>query len=70
MTSSTFPSGNYELRFRSLYRPGRGYVFPCDANGSVDLAALSAGLRAKYLEVRSVIGREFALPAILHCAGR
>ena len=55
----------YELRFCSLYRPGRGYTFPCDAAGRVDMDALSDGERDSYLYARALIGSELAMPAVL-----
>lgn len=54
----------YELRFRSMFEPGRGYAFPCDANGCVELDALSDGVRNNYLYARAVVGRELAAPAV------
>jgi hypothetical protein len=54
----------YELRFQSLFDQGRGYGFPCDAQGHVDIDALSERARLNYLYARTVIGREFALPAV------
>ena len=37
------PQGlDYELRFQSLFNEGRGYAFPCDAAGHVDMDSLSA----------------------------
>jgi hypothetical protein len=53
-----------ELRFQSLFDAGRAYAFPCDASGHVDLDALSDRSRANYLYARTVIGREFAHPAV------
>jgi hypothetical protein len=61
-TSSSHP--RYELRFRSLYRPGRGFTFPCDAAGRVDMDSLSDGERDTYLYARTVIGSELAMPAV------
>lgn len=58
---------NYELRFRSLFDEGRGLSFPCDATGQVDIDALSDRARANYFFARTVIGREFALPAVQPC---
>jgi hypothetical protein len=58
----------YELRFASLFIEGRGLAFPCDADGTVDLAALSERARSNYLHARMVVGREFSLPAVLPCA--
>jgi hypothetical protein len=65
-TSSMYTRGNvpYELRFRSLFNPGRGYSFPCDADGLVDLDALSDCERNSYFFARTSIGREFAVPAV------
>jgi hypothetical protein len=57
-------SRHYELRFRSLFDEGRGYAFPCDAQGQVDLDSLGERLLNTYLYARSVIGREFAKPAV------
>jgi len=54
----------YELRFRSLHNPGRGYAFACDARGQVDLDALSERARSNYLYARTVVGREFETPAV------
>ena len=58
------PKVRYELRFHSLYRPGRRYSFPCDACGRVDMDALSDGERHRYLYARAVIGHELSLPAV------
>ena len=57
-------SVHYELRFTSLFNPGRGYAFPCDASGQVDLDALSERARHNYFYVRSVIGREVLKPSV------
>lgn len=54
----------FELRFQSLFDEGRGLVFPCDASGRVDLDALSPRLRTNYLFARTLIGRDFATPAV------
>lgn len=58
------PHTAYELRFRSLFDEGRGLAFPCDAAGRVDLDALSPRARHNYFYARTVIGREFAMPAV------
>lgn len=57
-------TGDYELHFRSLFDEGRAYVFPCDATGLVDMDALSERARENYLYARTVIGREFSVPAV------
>lgn len=58
------PSTHYELRFRSLFDGGRGYAFPCDAAGHVDMDMLSDRARNDYLYARAVIGHEFSMPAV------
>jgi len=55
---------HYELRFQSLFHEGRGLSFPCDALGHVDIDRLSESLRLNYLFARTLIGREFAVPAL------
>jgi len=56
---------SFELRFPSLFHEGRALSFPCDAAGHVDLDALSDRARNNYFYARSVIGREFEMPAVL-----
>jgi hypothetical protein len=53
-----------ELRFDDLFVVGRGYAFPCDASGRVDMDALSERARTNYLYARAVVGRQTALPAV------
>jgi hypothetical protein len=55
---------SYELRFQSLFDESRAYAFPCDAAGLVDIDTLSAHARLNYFYARTVIGREFARPAV------
>jgi len=55
----------YELRFQSLFHEGRGYSFPCDAAGRVDIDALAEKARLNYLYARTVVGREVATPLVL-----
>jgi hypothetical protein len=55
---------HYELCFRPLKGEGRVPAFPCDAEGHVDIDSLSARARLDYFYARTVIGREFALPAV------
>ncbi len=56
--------GAYELRFQSLFHEGRALAFPCDAEGHVDMDALSERARGNYLYARAVVGREYATPAV------
>ncbi len=62
--STSHQASRYELRFRSLSSEGRCPAFPCDAAGHVDMDALSERGRLEYFYARTVIGREFALPAV------
>jgi hypothetical protein len=54
----------FRLCFRSLFDNGRGYAFPCDAAGHVDLDALTLRARDNYLFARAMVGRELAAPAV------
>jgi hypothetical protein len=54
----------YELRFQSLSHAGRGFAFPCDHQGRVDLDQLSERARINYFYARAVVGRELAVPAV------
>ena len=54
----------FELRFENLYDSGRGYAFPCDPNGLVDLDQLSEQARNNYLFARALVGRDLAVPAV------
>jgi hypothetical protein len=56
--------GRFQLCFRSLFDSGRGYAFPCDGNGQVDLDQLSEQARTNYLFARAMVGRELALPQV------
>jgi len=55
----------FELRFQSLFHQGRAMAFPCDAGGHVDLDGLTDRARENYFYVRTVIGREYAVPAVM-----
>jgi hypothetical protein len=57
-------SSEFQLRFQSLFDPGRGFAFPCDAEGHVDLDCLSERARNNYLYARAMVGREVATPAV------
>jgi hypothetical protein len=54
----------YEIRYQSLYHEGRALSFPCDAQGHVEMDALSEKARMNYLYARAVVGREYAAPAV------
>ncbi|MCB1998118.1 MAG: hypothetical protein H6933_00630 [Burkholderiaceae bacterium] len=55
----------FQLRFGSLFHPGRGLSFPCDAQGRVDLDHLCERERANYFYARTVVGREYATPEVV-----
>ena len=54
----------FELHFQSLFDSGRGFCFPCDPTGKVDLDQLSDRARSNYLFAHAVVGRELAIPAV------
>ena len=54
----------FQLCFRSLFQSGRGYAFPCDGEGHVDLDALSDRARDNYFYARAMVGRELSVPAV------
>jgi hypothetical protein len=62
MNRSTFD--HFQLRFQSLFDPGRGFAFPCDEQGHVDMDALTERARNNYLYARAMIGREVATPSV------
>ena len=62
--NATTPAAAFELRFRSLFNEGRGLSFPCDAAGRVNIDALSERARLNYFYARTVIGREYFVPAV------
>lgn len=57
-------AASHELRFESLFNPGRGVSVPCDASGHVDLDHLTERLRNAYLGARAMVGREYACPQV------
>ena len=56
---------DFLLRFQSLFDPGRAFIFPCDAGGLVHLDSLSEPARRNYFYARTVVGREFSMPAVV-----
>lgn len=64
-TTQTHAGTSHQIRFQSLHHEGRAMAFPCDAEGHVELDALSERARNNYLFARAVVGRDFAHPAIL-----
>ena len=64
------PPARFELRFESLFNPGRALAFPCDECGRVEMDTLTDRARRNYLYARAVVGREFATPAVVNGALR
>lgn len=58
--STPSPAASFELYFRSLFSGGRGLVFPCDAEGHVDLDTLTESARNNYYYAHALMGRDFA----------
>ncbi len=54
----------FQVRFASLYVPGRAMAFPCDDKGRVDLDALTDRARDNYLFARAMVGRDFSAPCV------
>ena len=54
----------FQLCFRSLFQSGRGFSFPCNPQGQVDLDHLSERARNNYLFARAMVGRDLAVPAV------
>lgn len=55
---------NYQLRFQSLFVSGRGFAFPCDPQGQVDMDQMSERARNNYLYARAMVGRELSAPQV------
>ncbi|MDN8617746.1 hypothetical protein [Variovorax ginsengisoli] len=58
------PVASYELRFQSLFRQRRGWAFPCDAEGHVDMDTLSERARINYLFARALVGIDVDTPRV------
>ena len=65
LSTDPSPGVRYELRFRSLSHAGRGYAFPCDADGNVNIDALGIKARMNYLHARTLVGRDLSCPAVV-----
>jgi hypothetical protein len=63
-TAMQTSSDQFQLRFDSLFHQGRGFAFPCDAGGHVDLDHMSERARNNYLYARAMVGRDLSIPAV------
>jgi hypothetical protein len=64
ITSIQTSHARFQLCFRSLFQSGRGFAFPCDLKGNVEIDELSECARNNYYFARAMVGRELAAPAI------
>ncbi|HTH80067.1 MAG TPA: hypothetical protein VL593_13910 [Ramlibacter sp.] len=64
------PGKHFQLSFRSLFNSGRGFAFPCDERGDVDIAHMGDKARNNYLFARAMVGRDFCPPAVEMIASR
>ena len=66
---NTLVSNDFQLRFQSLFASGRGFAFPCDPQGHVDLDRMSERARNNYFYARAMVGRELATPEVQRADG-
>lgn len=55
----------YEIQYQSLADSQSDVRVPCDVQGHVDLDALSPHAVENYLFARAMVGRDYALPAVV-----
>jgi hypothetical protein len=55
----------FEMRFPSLVDGGTSLVFPCDAQGHVDMDALGERRMCDYLFARATIGHDYGWPRVV-----
>jgi hypothetical protein len=67
-SDSIHPGTEFEVLFESLFDAGRGYAFPCDLDGRVDIDTVSERARNNYLFARAMVGRDFAMPVVREAA--
>jgi len=54
----------FEIRFESLFKPGRALAFPCDDRGQVNLDTLPATALQNYYFARAMVGKDYLPPAV------
>ncbi len=65
MSTTTSPHAPaFQVRYTSLFDPGRALAFACDARGLVEMDLLSKHARDNYLYARAMVGREYSLPRV------
>ena len=55
---------HFEIRFESLFNPGRALSFPCDDHGHVDLDTLPERAKQNYYFARAMVGKDYSSPAL------
>ena len=55
----------FEMRFPSLIDAGQALVFPCDAQGRVDMDLLGDRRLGEYLFARATIGHDYGWPRVV-----
>lgn len=55
----------YEIYYRPLADTQSTLRFPCDVQGHVDLDELSPQAVENYLFARAMVGRDYAMPAVV-----
>lgn len=65
LTESRPATARFELRYAAAGAGCTSYAFPCDAQGHVDLDALSPHDRTEYLFARAMAGRLLAWPVVV-----
>lgn len=63
--SNPSPAARYEIRYQSLFDPGRALSFPCDAEGQVPMHDLGRRAFSNYLYARAMVGRDYASPVVV-----
>jgi hypothetical protein len=55
---------SYALCYQPLFERGRGFSFPCDAQGHVAIDELSERALNNYLYARAMVGKELEWPRV------
>lgn len=63
--NATLDLARFEIRFPSLIDDGQALIFPCDAQGRVDMDALTERGVADYLFARALVGHDYDRPHVV-----
>jgi hypothetical protein len=64
VASAVNAPARYELRYPPLSQHGRGFAFPCDAQGRVVMDELSEQALNNYLYARATVGLDLGWPLV------